>query len=904
MYNPPVMTVEDTPPDQAPPAKLGNYEIMGRLGAGGMGEVYRAHDPALRRDVAIKVLPVEVARDPERLARLQREAQLLATFQHPHLASVYGFEQADGSAFLVMELVEGQDLSEMVLGGALPVDEALDLVVQVAEGLAAAHERGIIHRDLKPANVRVTREGVAKVLDFGLAKADPDAPSGVSSPDITASPTMAAATMAGTILGTAAYMSPEQARGKGVDRRTDVWSFGCLLYELLTGQRPFTGETVTDVLAAVVKDEPAWDKLPADLDPRVSALLRRCLQKDVRQRQRDLGDAALQIREAASGALQALLAMESAGARAGDRPMSLAGWAVAAVMIVVAAVVWWQDAATDRAASDEMTWLTIPAPRHSERAALRFSPDGRALVYTGSSAANLPGVIRWLDQGEFVELEGTDGGENAAFSPSGASIALALGDRIVTVPSTGGTAVEACAPCEANFGIAWADNDELVFNGSWGRGLSLVPAKGGDAVPLTEVDTERGDVSHVYPQALRGHDAVLFSIWAVQSEDRLAAVVSLTDRSVKVVARGGNYYRQAGQHLFFERSGVLYAQRFDLQTLETEGDAFAIADNLARVNADGHAVYDVSENGVLAYQMGIDGEPKRALWVDREGNTSLAIPGSGLFTNPTLSADDRLLALAVPAENSGYRVHVHDLEGGTRTEITRVGDNLSPVFTPDSKTVMYISSQADGYVVATAAVDGSTEPTERLRTGDYGGPTDVSSDGRSLVFDLLVPGNDRDVYIHTEGDAAPRPVVSTTAFESGGTFSADGEWISYVSDASGRGEVYVVPTTGAASPRQVTEFGVDSSLWSPVGDEIFLRRNNEFWVLPIQTEPALRVGIAERLFDVQNVRASEDARAEFAVSADGQRILLLQFTEPDDRFRKIEIIQNLPELLRRRASGQ
>jgi len=904
MYNPPVMTVEDTPPEQAPPAKLGNYEITGRLGAGGMGEVYRAHDPALKRDVAIKVLPVEVARDPERLARLQREAQLLATLQDPHLASVYGFEQADGSAFLVMELVEGQDLSEMVLGGALPVDEALDLAVQVAEGLAAAHERGIIHRDLKPANVRVTPEGVAKVLDFGLAKADPDAPSGVSSPDITASPTMAAATMAGAILGTAAYMSPEQARGKGVDRRTDVWSFGCLLYELLTGQRPFTGETVTDVLAAVVKDEPAWEELPADLDPRVGALLRRCLQKDVRQRQRDLGDAALQIREAASGALQVLLAMESASARAGGHLMSLAGWAVAVVMMVVAAVVWWQTAAPDRAASDEMTWLTIPAPRHSARAALRFSPDGRALVYAGISAAKVPAVIRWLDQGEFVELEGTGGAASAAFSPSGASIALALGYRIVTVPSTGGTAVEVCAPCEVAYGIAWTATDQLVFNATWGRGLSSVPASGGDAVPLTEVDAERGDVSHIYPQALPGGDAVLFSIWAVQTEDRLAAVVSLTDRSVKIVARGGNYYRQAAQHLFFERSGVLYAQRFNLRTLETEGDAFAIADNLARVNADGHAVYDVSEAGVLAYQMGIDGEPKRALWVDREGNTSLAIAGSGLFTTPALSADDRLVALAVPAENSGYRLHVHDLEGGTRTEITRVGDNLSPVFTPDGKTVIYISSQADGYVVASAAIDGSTEPTARLRTGDYGAPTDVSPDGRSLVFDLQVPGNESDVYIHTDGDVEPRPVVSTTAFESGGTFSVDGEWISYVSDASGRREVYVVPASGAASPRQVTEFGVESSLWSPVGDEIFLQRNNEFWVLPIQTEPALRVGTAEKLFEVQNLRPGENARAEFAVSADGQRILVLQYTESEDRFRKIEIIQNLPELLRRRAAGQ
>ena len=852
--------------------------------------------------------------DPERLARLQREAQLLAMLQHPHLASVYGFEQADGSAFLVMGLVEGQGLDEMVLGGPLAVDDALDLAAQIAEGLAAAHDRGIIHRDLKPSNVRVTPEGTAKVLDFGLAKADPDSPSGVSSPDITASPTMAAATMAGAILGTAAYMSPEQVRGKSLDRRTDVWSFGCLLYELLTGDRPFTGETITDVLAAIVKDEPEWAALPAELPVRVNELLRRCLQKDLRRRQRDLGDAALQISEAAAGSTADAPPTDTSVATSRLPSISwgaIAGWLAAAAFAALAAFGWMRaPSETTPTPTPTPSWLEIPEPAGdlrfrpwSERAMFTVSPQGDALVVAlGGTGGNWL-ALRRFDTPGFEILEGSENASQFTYSPDGRSIAYVKGSSAVVIPASGGTPLEVCGGCAGNYGIAWSESSELIVVPAWAGGLRVVSVTGGTPVQLTELGRTRGDVAHIYPVALPGGRHVLFSIWQANSEERLAAVVTLSDRTVKIVARGGNRYAYADRQLYFERRGVLFAQPFDLATLETTGKAIAIADNIRRVSADGYAAFGVSANGVLALMRGLDGEPKEVLWVDRDGNTTPALSGCGSFFNPALSPDGRLLALANTVENGGYRVSVHDLAAGTRTEITPDGDNLNPLFTRDGKNLLFISSAFGEYVIASAAVDGSSPPEIFHNTVTYGGPTDWSTDGRRLLFDLQGAGS-MDIWMLTAGEDALRPIAVTEATESGATFAPDGEWIAFVSQASGSPEVYIVPADRGASPRRVTQLGVDAAKWSPAGGEILLQKGAAVWALPVQTEPELKVGTPHQLFEVAGIRGPDNHRAEFAVTADGQRFLVLRILEMESRFAHIEIIQNLTELLRRRAAAR
>lgn len=390
---------------------------------------------------------------------------------------------------------------------------------------------------------------------------------------------------------------------------------------------------------------------------------------------------------------------------------------------------------------------------------------------------------------------------------------------------------------------------------------------------------------------------------AVSSANRLAAVVALSDRTVKIVAHGGNHYTYADGQLYFERSGVLFAQPFDLASLETAGDAITIADNIRRVNADGYAAFDVSANGVLALMRGLDGEPKEVLWVDREGNITPALTERGSFSNPALSPDGRLRALANTVKNGGYRVSVHDLDGGTRAEITPDGDNLIPVFTRDGKGLLFISSAFGDYVIARAAVDGSSPPEIFHKTVTYGGPTDWSTDGRRLLFDLQGTGS-VDIWMLTVGEDAPRPIAVTEATESGATFAPDGEWIAFVSESSGSPEVYIVPTAGGASPRRVTQSGVQAAKWSPAGGEIFLQRDGSVWSLPVQTEPELKAGTPRQLFEVARMRGPDEHRAEFGVTADGQRFLVLRFVEPEARFAHIEIIQNLPELLRRRAAAR
>ena len=891
-----------------PGTRLGPYEILEPLGAGGMGEVYRAHDSRLKRDVAVKVLPPELANDADRMARLRREAQLLATVQDRNIASVYGLEQDGSTLFLVMELVEGRGLDEMIAEAPLPPRHALEFAAQIADGLTAAHDQGVIHRDLKPSNVRVTVDDIAKVLDFGLAQADPQGPSGSSPSHLTASPTMASPTMAGVILGTAPYMSPEQARGKPLDRRTDVWSFGCVLYEMLTGARPFTGETVTDVLAAVVKEEPDWSALPAPLDPRATAILQRCLRKDTRQRQRDLGDVALQIRELlAAGPGDADSTSASASGRAG-RSAAVAGWAVAAVMTAVAAWAWLDNPAADTSATAPLSWLVIPPPtemelgRPGERATLSVSPRGTDVVYVARFEGSNWLLQRALDNVEHRRLEGSRGAQQHFFSPDGSSIAVYTGSRIVVIPADGGTPRELCSRCTARFGGTWSEDGSIVVTPNWAGGLYVVPEAGGEPEPLTSLDTARGDITHIYPSALPGGTHVLFSIWAPDIDARMAAVVRLSDRKVTIVARGGNSYRYAAGHLLFERGGVLSAMPFDLETLSVTGDAYALMSDLQRISADGFAAFAVSNNGVLVLRKGHDGTLKEALWVDRQGNVEPALTEPGLFTNPALSPGGQLLAVATPVDNSGYRVFVYDLEGGTRTELTPAGDNLIPVFSPDGQRVLFVSSLFDDYVIAQAAVDGSMPLQVVVDTTQYAGPTDWSPDGRSLVYDKSDPNGNKDIWMLTEGASEPRAVANTGASESGATFSPDGRWLAYTSDVAGRKELYLVRADGQGAARQITRLGIHAARWSPAGGEIFIEKDEGIWSLPVETEPALRVGTPVRLFDLPGKRwSADDSRAEFDVTGDGRRFVVVRAVESSLDERRIYLIQNLPELLRRRG---
>jgi hypothetical protein len=429
--------------------------------------------------------------------------------------------------------------------------------------------------------------------------------------------------------------------------------------------------------------------------------------------------------------------------------------------------------------------------------------------------------------------------------------------------------------------------------------LHAVPAAGGTPEPITVLDAERGDINHAFPFALPGGTHVLFSIWTPDVKDRMGAVVRLSDRSVTIVARGGNNYRYAAGHLLYERGGVLYAIPFDLKMLETSGAAFAIASAIRRVNSDGFAAMEVSRNGVLVFQSGGDGELKEAVWADRAGSITPALAAPGVFTNPALSPDGRYLAVSIPVANSGYRVHVHDLEGGTKAELTSEGDSLVPLFSPDGRRVLFVSSLFDDYVIAQGSVDGSTELEVVVDTEQYAGPTDWSPDGRTLLYDKLTVGGNRDIWSWTEGEGEPRPVAGNGAMESGATFSPDGRWIVYTSNTTGANQLYVVPAGEQGAPRQISDMIVDAARWSPAGGEIFIARADGIWSLPVETEPDLRVGAPVKLFQVEGQRRGDDARPEFDVTADGQRFILLRYADLDPEQLQIQVIQNLPELLRR-----
>ncbi len=871
---------------------LGSYEIRGPLGSGGMGEVYRAYDRRLKRDLAVKLLPSDVTQDPDHRARLQREAQLLATLNHPNLAGVYGFEEADGVAFLAMELVEGRGLDEMIAAGPIPFADALELAIAIAQGLEAAHEKGIVHRDLKPANIRVTPEGVAKVLDFGLAKADPDSGVGGSSPQLTASPTMASPTAAGVILGTAAYMSPEQARGRPLDRRTDIWAFGCVLYEMLTSQRAFSGDTVTDVLAAIIKEEPDWGRLPPGVDRRARDLLLRCLRKDPLGRLRDVGDARVRLQEIMAGAHEAP-GSTSAGETA-RTPML--PWSVAAVLgLLLAVSLVWPRATPD----DQITWLSAPLPAGQESdpysQGLAVSPLGTAIAY----AATVDGVsrifLRELDSGAPRELADTRGAGQLTYSHDGRAIAFSDGARIRAAPVDGSAPRDLCAACTAVFGLAWMPSGDVVFAVDWGGPLTRLSPTG-EVTPFTELDRERRDIAHLWPQGLPGGDQVLFTIW--QAERRLAAVASLQDGSVRILGEGGEFNRYSTSgHLLYVVDGTLTARAVDVAGLTFTGTPFAVADGVYFWGDNALAGVALSATGVLAYRRGREGVPVELLWADREGNLERALEGSATWTGPVLSPDDRRVAVGWSAGN-GYQVIVMNLEDGTRTTVTAGGDNLHPVFLPDGSGVIYVSSiPGPGYSLVTARFDG-TEPPPAVYTEVYSYPIGLLDDGETLVYAQLNPGTGWDILSVRDGDAEPIPVVASPGSDSFATISPDGGWLAYCSNESGSRQIYITDIGAGRPPLQITTDGGCEPTWSPAGDEIFYRRGESLIAREIDAEDDLSFGEEQILFNMPRVRLG-DSTADYDVAARGERFLFLRRVDVGPGARQVEIIRNLPALLRR-----
>ena len=863
---------------------LGSYEVLVPIGAGGMGEVYQAHDTKLGRDVAIKVLPEAFAHDPDRLSRFQREAKMLASLNHPNIAAIYGLEQSNGTSYLVMELVSGETLQERIRrDGPVPVEEALKIAVQIAEALEAAHEKGIIHRDLKPANVKVTPEGKVKVLDFGLAKAfagDTETSDPINSPTLSQ-----AATMHGVILGTAAYMSPEQARGKAVDKRTDIWAFGCVLHELLTGKQTFQGEDVTDILAAVVRAEPDWQALPVATPVKIRDLLRRCLQKDKTLRFRDAGDARIEIHEA-------LTTPAPAAAVAAQRKNPLsnirAAWSVAAVAIVVAALGWGALAYLRHAPEDEqpvrffvsppeMGRLAMAAPTASGAVVspLAVSPNGRliAIVATGTDG-KLQLWVRSLDTLAARSLAGTEGAFQPFWSPDSRFIGFFAGGKLKKIEVSGGPPITLCDAPDPRAGT-WNRDGVIVFGPTASSALQRVSAAGG--VPTTATTLGQDESVHMRPFFLPDGQHFLYrASTGPGGGPTYVGSLNSAERKFLFNADSSNVVYSQG-HLLFLRETTLMAQPFDAQRLVLTGDAFPIAENIrnsATTNPAG--IFSASENAVLVYQTGTATAGDQLLWLDRTGKQMGALGDATLYSDLELSPDGKRASISITDQaGKGRDIWFYDVARGLRTRFTfGPGTALTSIWSPDGSRIVFNLNRKGHLDLYQRSSSGAGTEEVLLEDNLDKYPMSWSPDGQFILYRTGVGQTGRELFLlPLSGDHKPVRFLNTKFDEGFGQFSPDGRWVAYRSNESGRNEVYVAPFPGPGGKWQISTAGGDSPRWQHDGTEIFyLSPDNKLMTAAVNGKGAsFEVRVVKPLFETRIVLGG---RYEYAVSADGQRFLI------------------------------
>ncbi len=877
-----------------PGTRLGPYEILSAIGAGGMGEVYRAHDTKLARDVAIKVLPANFVNDPERLARFQREARMLAALNHPNIATIYGLEQSGGVTCLVMELVPGETLAERVKAAPLPIEDALKIAAQIAEALEAAHEKNIIHRDLKPANVKVTPEGKVKVLDFGLAKAfSGDA----ANEDIGNSPTLSmAATMQGVILGTAAYMSPEQARGKSVDKRTDIWAFGCVLFELLSGKVAFHGEDVTDILAAVVRAEPDWHGLPSATPAKIRDLLRRCLQKDKTLRMQSAGDVRIEIHEALISSPTAEPAAAAKGSRA-------SGWRVPALSlgvllsVVIASLVAW-TLKPSPAQPVTRTVIALPPGRvlagFDSGSAVAISPDGTHLAYVATQGGIQRLYLRTMDRLEAQPIPDTEGGSSPFFSPDSQWLGFVTGGRLKKVSVNGGAALT-LSDSPIGGGASWDDRGTILLGGAaTGVGVRQVSDAGGAWQALTRL--AGGDSSHRWPVFLPGTKAILFVAGSIPLP--VVAVQSIQSGERRDLIQGATYPRYAlSGHLVYAQSGNLMAVPFDLKRLEVTGAAVPVVESVLESRTQA-AQYSLSTAGSLVYVSGgVQGAQRSLVWVDRKGTEQpLAAPVNG-YESPRFSPDGQRLAVATDGQ-----IWLYDLSRETLTRFTFEGnDNNRPLWAPDGKRIVFYSNKEGRLNIFSQLADGSGG-LERLTTSeDINVPGSWSPDGQTLAFHDADPTTRNDIWMLRLSDRKAQPFLRTPFNESDPRFSPDGRWIAYMSDESGRYEVYVQPYPGPGGKWQVSKDGGREPVWNRNGRELFYRSGNKLMAVEITTQPNFALGNPRMLFEGPYVLATAPV-SNYDVSPDGMRFLMIRPTEQEQTApTQINVVLNWFEELKRRV---
>jgi serine/threonine-protein kinase len=829
-----------------------------------MGRVYRARDLKLQRVVAVKVLSDSVAADAERIARFEREARTLAALNHPHIAQIYGLEDTGSGHALLMEFVEGEDLAERLARGPIPWRQAAPMAGQIAEALEAAHEQGIVHRDLKPANIKVTEDGVVKVLDFGLAKAiDPGSSAGAparagvggadDSPTITSPALM---TGAGMILGTAAYMSPEQARGRAADKRSDVWAFGCVVYEMVTGRRAFAGDDVMDTVSAVMRAEPDFTSIPPDVPRHVRALLEQCLVKDRRERIADIA--------------AARYALRLADTRSPARPQSSSrsAWTVAcaAMLIALAAIALPRlRARPTEPPPVTRSRLALPDASILGFATIAISRQGTHVAYTSPRGL----MVLRLSEGSARVVQGGEGAANPFFSYDGASIGFFAGGRLKRVPLSGGAA-QVLADAPSGRGGSWGADGTIVFAPSPDGGLSRVSETGGEATPITK--TRPDERSHRWPHLLPGDKMVLFTIQPAGKgyDDAVIAAVPVTGGEPQTVIAGGTFpqFAESG-HLLFGRNGTLLSAAFDVATGRVSGSAIAVIDNVRTSPLNGAVPFALSSHGSLVYLPGASASPTMSLLhATRSGQTRVLLDRR-LIGTFRVSPDGRRAAVSI---NDGQEdIWLIDLEQAALSRLTfGPGTENSPVWSPDGARLIYNSSPGAGGTASlvTKAVEGGQETKV---AGPYFFPTSISPDGGLLIGRAITTASFDVVARRLDGGEPASPLVASGANETEAAFSPDGRYIAYQSDETGRAEIFVQAYPSGARA-QVTTAGGTEPHWTSGGRELIYRNGPTIVAVPMTRQP-LAAGPGRTLFGMPNLSA-------FDVTADGQRFVVR--TEGDD----------------------
>src|SRR5262245_39257232 len=839
-----------------------------------MGQVYRGRDTELGRDVALKVLGERFAEDSDRLARFKREAQVLASLNHPHIGAIYGVADFPGGRALVLELVEGPTLAERIAVDPIPLEEALPIARQIAEALAAAHELGIVHRDLKPANVKLRRDGAVKVLDFGLAKA---LETGVGSVDANQSPTITspAMTQMGVILGTAAYMSPEQAKGRPADKRSDVWAFGCVLFEMLTGRRPFAGEDVAETLAQVLTKEPGWSLLPPETPPSIRRLLRRCLERDRSRRLADIADARLEIDERESEA-SAAVPMGQVSKLNRWLPWVLAGGAIVLSILAFAAL---ESRRAPKEAPAATRFLIDPPKGTELRGSFAVSPDGRRLVFRGITEGKVLLWVRALESVTAQPLAGTDEAGSLFWSPDSRYIGFFVGGKLKKIAAAGGPVQTVCDAPGEGWGGSWSAKGIIAFCPREGEPIYWVSAAGGTPAPLTTLDSSRGEISHYRPHFLPDGRHYLYLVISSQPQNAGIRVGSLDSKETKLLLNTdvSAVYAPPG-YLLFLRDRTLMAQSFDVNRLAIRGEPIPVADDVDRLGQGARlGLFSVSRTGVLVYRSGTN-DASQLTWFDRHGKQLGTVGPVGNYSFPYLSPDEGRVAFNAAAPQGGNSdVWWMDLARGNPTRLTfDPSSDHSPVWSPDGSSILF-TSERDGHAnLYQSAASGGGADQLVVQSDFRKYATDWSADGKIILYQEQSPKTGNDLWVFPlDGQQKPFVFLQTPFDERHGRLSRDGHWIAYTSDEMGPWQVYVRTFPSSGGKWQISTNRGTQPQWRGDGRELFYLSDRKLMAVEVDgSGPTFVVDKPRELFTLHISTIGMGPRNIFAATRDGQRFLV------------------------------